>query len=369
MNKILVGSIVALIIAALYMGIFVVKRPKPAVDPRPTPTATAASPSPVTAPSATKSINTDEIENVHQDYRFTATIPTSWQVEAVTTIESINLYDPATSGNAPLEKSQIFIRKFSANQFLTLSTVTIHDQKEATIANRPAVRYDIEKKAGAVNFPNQPSWRNERHIVTDIRVSDTNPSVFYVIAKRPDLDGTTYQQFLDSLVLGETVSMSTLTPPTDDFKNRITKKKFGQLITKQDSPVQPERFSGYHTGVDVEFTDSKDEIAVRAVTDGTVLHSGTASGYGGVLAIQHAINDQPIVAVYGHLDPKTLKPKGSTVKSGEQIAVLGDDQSTETDGERKHLHLAFVKGSTFSLKGYVQTQSELQAWIDPLTYY
>lgn len=43
--------------------------------------------------------------------------------------------------------------------------------------------------------------------------------------------------------------------PIAEFEKRITKKPFGIYITPQNSPVQPERFTGYHTGVDVEYED------------------------------------------------------------------------------------------------------------------
>ncbi len=366
------GVLLVLVMGGIGLSYFKTRQPTPDAQPSSTIHSTSSVPSisPTASPNtSTRQLKSEEIANVHRDYVFSATVPTDWRGEAVTAIDAINLYDPGATGGNNLERSQVFIRKFSANQFLTLSTVTIHSRKELTLAGRPAVQYDIEKKSGVTDFPNQPSWRNQRHIVTDIRISDTNPSVFYVIAKRPDLNEAAYQQFLDSFSLSaETVTIQP-TPPVDNFKDRITKKKFGQYITKANSPVQPERFSGYHTGVDVEFTDVSTDVPVKSVADGTVVYSGTASGYGGVLAIQHKIDDKDILAIYGHLDPKSIKPKGSTVKKGEQIATLGDNQSTETDGERKHLHLAFVKGSTVSLKGYVQTQSELDDWIDPLTYY
>src|SRR3989338_10346295 len=41
-------------------------------------------------------------------------------------------------------------------------------------------------------------------------------------------------------------------PPLDNSSERVTKKPFGKYITPADSPVQPERFSGYHTGADFE---------------------------------------------------------------------------------------------------------------------
>lgn len=315
----------------------------------------------------TKTLRAEDIPNSHADFKFSATIPAAWQVEAVTTIDSINIFDPAFSGNSNLEKSQIFIRKFSANSFLTLSTVKIHERTELTIDNRPAVRYDIEKKSGVPDFASQPFWRNTRHIVTDVRVTDDNPSVFYVIAKRPDLDDKIYQQFLDSL---QVVAKISLIEPIDDFKTRITKKPFGIYITPQTSPVAPEKFVGLHTAVDVEYVDKPDvDIPVRAITIGEVIKSGTAAGYGGILVIKHNINSKTHAVIYGHLDPKSLVKLGMQVKTGQQIGVLGEGNTSETDGERKHLHFGVRADSTADIRGYVSSKIELLSWLDPLTFF
>ncbi len=205
-----------------------------------------------------------------------------------------------------------------------------------------------------------------RHIVTDVRVSDASPSAFYVIAKNPALSDDTYAHFLETF---NVVAPTVLREPVAEFAARITKKSFGTYITPSSSPVQPEKFTGYHTGVDVEYTDVTTDVPVLAIADGTVIASRTASGYGGVVAIQHTINGQSLIGVYGHVDPKSMATNGARVTAGQQVAVLGDDKSTETDGERKHLHLSVVKGTTLNIKGYVQTQAELAAWIDPVSLY
>jgi hypothetical protein len=36
-------------------------------------------------------------------------------------------------------------------------------------------------------------------------------------------------------------------------KAGLQKKPFGIYITPENSPVQPENFTGYHTGIDVEY--------------------------------------------------------------------------------------------------------------------
>lgn len=162
---------------------------------------------------------------------------------------------------------------------------------------------------------------------------------------------------------------SSLVEPVSNFKARITKKPFGIHITPQGSPVQPERFNGYHTGSDAEFTDVNEEVPVRAIAAGSVVSSRTVDGYGGVMVITHNISNQNYVAIYGHLDPKSLRPTGTNLTAGDQIGVLGEGGTNETDGERKHLHLALVKSQTPDLRGYVTTQAELSAWTDPATFY
>lgn len=162
-------------------------------------------------------------------------------------------------------------------------------------------------------------------------------------------------------------SPSTLAEPIAEFKSRITKKPFGIYITPQNSPVQPERFSGYHTGTDVEYNDKPDQdIPIYAIADGTVVRSGTASGYGGLLVISHEIQGKNYFAVYGHLDPKSLAPKDKKVTKGEQIGILGEGGTAETDGERKHLHFGIVVKETPDIKGYVQAKEELSGWLNPL---
>lgn len=148
---------------------------------------------------STKTIHTNEILNIASVFDFSTEIPASWEVEAIPAIEAINIYDPALPGENNLERSEIFIRHFSGSQFLTLSTVTIHKQTNASVSGRPAVEYDIEKKSTIANFPSQPSWRNTRHITTDVRVSDTSPSVFYVFAARPKGNADAYARFLATL--------------------------------------------------------------------------------------------------------------------------------------------------------------------------
>lgn len=157
--------------------------------------------------------------------------------------------------------------------------------------------------------------------------------------------------------------------PVDEFKKRITKKPFGIYITPATSPVQPERFSGYHTGVDVEYVDVESDVPVRAIANGTVTFSGVIDGYGGVILVTHTIKGSPRTVVYGHLDPSSLLASGSGVKKSQKIGVLGANNSSETDGERKHLHFALLSDARQDFRGYVQSEGELSAWLNPLAIF
>ncbi|MDI6777887.1 MAG: M23 family metallopeptidase [Patescibacteria group bacterium] len=157
-------------------------------------------------------------------------------------------------------------------------------------------------------------------------------------------------------------------PPLERAGERVTKKPFGIFITPQNSPVQPERFSGYHTGADFEIfpEELNSDVEVKAICSGKLLASRTAGGYGGLAVESCELNNQSITVVYGHINISSVKFKtGDQIKSGDIIALLGTNKSTETNGERKHLHLAVHKGSGIDIRGYVQNQSELSRWADP----
>lgn len=155
--------------------------------------------------------------------------------------------------------------------------------------------------------------------------------------------------------------------PIAEFEKRITKKPFGIYITPQDSPVQPERFTGYHTGVDVEYEDITTAVPVFAIDDGELVLAQWAPGYGGTIVLKVNIESQELYVFYGHLDPQSFS-ENVQVKKGEQIAVLGKGQSQETDFERKHLHFAIIKNKV-DLRGYVKTEEELNGWHNPPEFY
>lgn len=159
--------------------------------------------------------------------------------------------------------------------------------------------------------------------------------------------------------------------PMDRAKERITKKKFGMFITPETSPVQPDKFKGFHTGTDFEIFPSEIEkdVPIKAVCSGNFRSKKKASGYGGVAVEECELEGKNITVLYGHLKLSSVsKGAGEKIEVGETIGLLGDDKSSETDGARKHLHLAFHLGNNIDLKGYVDSEKKLSGWIDPSLY-
>lgn len=142
---------------------------------------------------------TVKFSEINSTYKFSGKIDKDWKVEYIRSIESINIYDSSIENESSLEQSQIFIRYFKANSFLTLSTVEILSREEAEISGHSAIRYGIKKKAGVANFLNQPSWRSSQHKLIDIRHSPSNPSLFYVFAYNPSLSPDVFEEFIQSI--------------------------------------------------------------------------------------------------------------------------------------------------------------------------
>lgn len=155
--------------------------------------------------------------------------------------------------------------------------------------------------------------------------------------------------------------------PMTQAAARVTKKHYGTYITPESSPVFPERFRGYHTGVDFEtFPDEQDvDVSVFAICDGPLLKKTWASGYGGVAVQSCTWRGGPMTVVYGHVRLSSVSADvGDALTMGERVAVLGTGFSKETDNRRKHLHLGIHKGPDVEYRGYVATADELAQWID-----
>lgn len=153
-----------------------------------------------------------------------------------------------------------------------------------------------------------------------------------------------------------------VTLPVADYAMRRTLKTHGEFIQ--------DRFNGYHVGDDIEFVDVTEDTPVYAIADGEVTYATTVSGYGGVIIIAHQVEGETISAVYGHVEIATAAVQvGDTVTKGDQIAILGDHESTETDGERKHLHFALYPGSGVTLAGYTSSADSVNGWLNPQDFF
>jgi dienelactone hydrolase len=164
---------------------------------------------------------------------------------------------------------------------------------------------------------------------------------------------------------------SWLTPVTPEILDpaRVTLKPFGIRIDPATSPVQPEKFSGYHTGADFELKEGEDPHAFRipAICEGPVVSARTATGYGGVMVQRCTIDGQEVTVLYGHLDASSLPALNTVLRRTDPVGRLGKGFSSETDDERPHLHLSVHKGTAVELRGYVQKEADLSGWIDPLS--
>ena len=158
--------------------------------------------------------------------------------------------------------------------------------------------------------------------------------------------------------------------PIDRASARVTKKPFGIFITPADSPVQPERFTGYHTGTDFELSpeETGHSVTVRAVCTGPMILKLAVKGYGGVAIQQCVLYGEPVTVLYGHLARSSIQAAfRQNLSPGEPIGTLGTGFSKEADGERAHLHFAIHCGDQVEMKGYVQTKEELDGWVDAET--
>lgn len=51
-----------------------------------------------------------------------------------------------------------------------------------------------------------------------------------------------------------------------------------------------------------------------------------------------------------------------------KLGTLGKGYTHETDNERRNLHFGLKPGKTLDIRGYVQTESELSKWVDPVAF-
>jgi hypothetical protein len=160
--------------------------------------------------------------------------------------------------------------------------------------------------------------------------------------------------------------------PLTRFDERPKLLTFGLYVTPDPdtNPIDPpERFTGYHTALDLEIFEEElnQTVQVNAICDGRILRAETAEGYGGVMVQSCKLDGQDVTVLYGHVEPASFAKKiNETVRTGEKLAELANENSPGSGLTRKHLHLGVHKGNEVDLLGYVQTAQELENFIDPL---
>jgi len=102
--------------------------------------------------------------------------------------------------------------------------------------------------------------------------------------------------------------------------------------------------AGRHYGVDIV---ARQDEAIKAVLDGTVIFSNWTVETGYVIAIQHPQN---IVSIYKH-NSALLKKAGESVKAGEPIAIIGETGELST-GPHLHFEL-WNEGNPVNPRDYI----------------
>lgn len=162
--------------------------------------------------------------------------------------------------------------------------------------------------------------------------------------------------------------------PIQGFETRQQYKTFDQHWDKNaykgKEALFPTQFTGYHVADDLEINKGEENqnVPVYAVSDGKITFAGPVGGYGGSILLSIA-NDSH-TALYGHIKLSSLKVKaGDSVKAGQELAYLGNAFSSETGGERKHLHFGIYNGKGIYYRGYESSEATVRnKWVDPMAY-
>lgn len=158
--------------------------------------------------------------------------------------------------------------------------------------------------------------------------------------------------------------------PFADAWRRPAALRFGMHVTPDpgENPIDPpERFAGYHAGLDYEILpgEEDDDVPVLAICAGDILYTGFAEGYGGLIVQHCRLRGEDVTVMYGHLAEDGLSRIGAALKTGDRLGLLAPPYSAWSGGNRKHLHLGIHRGTHIDMRGYVQDPEELAAYIDP----
>lgn len=155
--------------------------------------------------------------------------------------------------------------------------------------------------------------------------------------------------------------------PINKSIDRINKKPFWIKISKNNSPIENERFEWYHTWVDFEIFKWEENIDIKiySICNWKIIYKNYVNWYWWVIIQSCIIDSNEVTILYWHLniDSITLKIWDNMNKKS-YIWILWKWKSKETDYERKHLHLWIHKWKEIVLLWYTQNKNDLNNWID-----
>lgn len=147
--------------------------------------------------------------------------------------------------------------------------------------------------------------------------------------------------------------------PLDDY--------FPETPVTDTDPPKTERRGKYHAAEDCFAPPG---TPVYAIGDGIISYSGTARGYGGLIIIDHPVEN--VYSLYGHLSPGGWKKGPGKVKKGELIAYIGKAEECYTMVSHIHFGLRMGQrsdyprnGDTRWMAGYTYSRPELFGWFHP----
>jgi len=178
--------------------------------------------------------------------------------------------------------------------------------------------------AGAILFLAKNNFRKNNPPVPEKNISTDTPAGDNKNSSQNIPNATEPAQNNQDIVTKQ--NPSGFVPPLDRAAERVTKKPFGIYITPKTSPVQPEKFQGFHTGTDFEIfpEELNIDVPVRAICSGKIAVKRSADGYGGVLVQNCTLDNQAATIIYGHLKLTSIsKNAGDTLNAGDQLGILG----------------------------------------------
>ncbi len=320
---------------------------------------------PIQLPNTTPLFERTNFVQYNSTYKLSAEVPHKWEIEYVPQNNSINIYDLAAEGDTLRDKSQILILSRIGNTFEIPKGLEVVTQEEKLISGHEAKEYVVKPLEGIASFDHEPSWRATEHRMITVRYSIEENSAFFTFAQSKGMTNEAFDQFIASVQFYN--DSSSFVDAIDRAKERANKKPFGVYITPQNSPIENEKFTGYHTGTDFEIFEDEftKNVPIYAICGGTVKHAGPIEGYGGVVVQECSLDGEPITVLYGHISPGGTARVGQYLAPGDPVAELAADHSVEAGSERKHLHLGIHKGTDIEFRGYAASEDQLDMFIDP----